>query len=156
MFWAFQSHTHFWWNPFSKTHFLCIKMASSSKESSFLAFHGKIYDPIFEWHNDDGLLQDPITHAPYCHEDTKVSFSLVSLLGKMLLHVLLKVSWWDIVIFEILRHCVIDHVWKFWLWSILEVLLFLWSWCNLDNVGGFWNFDNVGKLWCCWMKFGLC
>ena len=68
-------------------------MASSSKGSSFLAFHGKKYDPTFEWHDDDGLLQDPRTHAPYCHVDTKVSFSLVSLLGKMLLHVLLKFSW---------------------------------------------------------------
>ena len=31
----------FWWNPFSKTHFLCIKMASPSKGSSFLASHVK-------------------------------------------------------------------------------------------------------------------
>ena len=85
-------------------------MASYSKGSSFLAFHGKNYDPTFEWHDDDGLLQDPRTHAPYCHLDTKVSFSLVSLLGKMLLHVLLNVSWLDIVIVEILGHCVIDHV----------------------------------------------
>ena len=85
-------------------------MASSSKGSSFLAFHGKKYDPTFEWHDDDGLLQDPRTPAPYCHLDTKVSFSLVSLLGKMLLHVLLKVSWLDIVIVENLGHCVIDHV----------------------------------------------
>ena len=66
-------------------------MASSSKGSSFLASHGKKYDPTFEWNDDDGLLQDPKTHAPYCHEDNKVSFS--SLLGKMLLYVLLKVSW---------------------------------------------------------------
>ena len=63
-------------------------MASSSK-GSFLAFHGKEYGPTFEWNDDDGLLQDPRTHAPYCHVDTKVSSSLVSLLGKMLLHVLI-------------------------------------------------------------------
>ena len=55
-------------------------MASSSKGSSFLAFHGKKYDPTFDWHDDDGLLQGPRTHAPYCHVDTNVSFSLVSLL----------------------------------------------------------------------------
>ena len=66
-------------------------MASNSKGSSFLASHGTKYGPTFEWHDDDGLFQDPITHAPYCHVDTMVSFSLVSLLGKMLLHVLLKV-----------------------------------------------------------------
>ena len=67
-------------------------MASSSKVSYFLASHGKKYDLTFEWHDNGGLLQDPRTHAPYCHVDTKVSFSLVSLLGKMLLHVSLKVS----------------------------------------------------------------
>ena len=47
-------------------------MASSSKGSSFLTFHGKKYDPTFEWHDNDGLLQDPKTYAPYCHVDTKV------------------------------------------------------------------------------------
>ena len=57
-------------------------MASSSKGSSFLAFPGKKYDPTFDWNDDDGLLQDPRTHAPYSHVDTKVSSSLVSLLGK--------------------------------------------------------------------------
>ncbi|KAK9991304.1 hypothetical protein SO802_026289 [Lithocarpus litseifolius] len=46
-------------------------MASSSKGSSFLTSHGKRYDPTFEWNNDNGLLQDPKTHAPYCHVDTK-------------------------------------------------------------------------------------
>ena len=58
-------------------------MASSSKGSSFLASHDKKYDPTFDWNDYDGLLQDPRTHAPYCHVDTKMSFSLVSLLGKM-------------------------------------------------------------------------
>jgi len=40
----------------------------------------------------------------------------------------------------------IDHVG-------FEVFLkcYYWSWCNLDNVGGLWNFDNVDRLWCCWM-----
>ena len=64
-------------------------MASSSKGSSFLASHVKKYDPSFEWLDEDGLFQDPKSHAPYCHVDTKVSSSLVSLLGKMLLHVLI-------------------------------------------------------------------
>ena len=67
-------------------------MASSSKVSSFLASRDKKYDPTFDWNDDDGLFQDPRTYAPYCHVDTKVSFSLISLLGKMLLHVSLKVS----------------------------------------------------------------
>ena len=68
-------------------------MASSSKGSSFLTFHGKKYNPIFDWHDEDELLQDPRTHAPYCHVDTKVSFSLASSLGTILFHVPLKVSW---------------------------------------------------------------
>ena len=49
-------------------------MASSSKGSSFLSFHGKKYDLTFDRLDEDGLLQDPRTHAPYCHVDTKVSF----------------------------------------------------------------------------------
>ena len=134
-------------------------MASSSKGSSFLASHGKKYDPTFEWHDDDGLLQNPRTHAPYCHVDTKVSFSLVSLFGKILLHVSLKVSWWDIVIRLFWNFGGIVWLimfWKCWLWSILEVFFFFSPlWCNLDNVGGLWNFYNVGKLWCCWINFGL-
>ena len=58
-------------------------MASSSKGPSFVSFHGKKYDPTFEWNDDDGLLQGPRTHAPYCHVDTMVSFSWVFLLGKI-------------------------------------------------------------------------
>ena len=52
-----------------------------------------------------------------------------------------------------LRYCMIDHV-------VMLVLEHFWSvyflsWCNLGNVGGLWNFDNVGSLWCCWMNLGL-
>ena len=52
-----------------------------------------------------------------------------------------------------LGYCMIDHV-------VMLVLEHFWSvyflsWCNLDNVGGLWNFENVGSLWCCWMNFGL-
>ena len=103
-------------------------MASSSKGSSFLAFHGKKYDPTFDWHNDDGLLQDPRTHARYCHVDTMVSFSLVSLLGKIVVACFIEsfiVRYCHLVILKFWVHRVIDHVWKCWLWNILEVLLFL-------------------------------
>ena len=70
-------------------------MASSPKGPSFLAFHGKKYDPTFDWRDDDGLLQDPKTYALYCHVDTKVSFFFLwfPYLEKMLLHISLKVSW---------------------------------------------------------------
>ena len=77
--------------PIFKPIFLCIKMSSSSNGSSFLNFHGKKYDPTFDWHDEEGLLQHPKTHAPYSQMDIKVSFSLVSLLGKILFHVSLKV-----------------------------------------------------------------
>ena len=38
--------------------------------------------------------------------------------------------------------------------AFLKCCIF-WSRCNLDNVGGLWNFGIVGNLWCCWMSFGL-
>ena len=114
-------------------------MASSSKGCSFLASHGKKYDPTFDWNDDDGLLQDPRTHAPYCHVDTKVCFSLVSLLGKLLLHVSLKVSCWDIVTFEILGHCVIDQVWNVGFGAFLKCVFF---------------FDH-GAIWAMLVAFGI-
>ena len=80
-------------------------MAFSSKGPSFLASHGKKYDPSFEWHDEDGFLQDPRTHAPYCHVDTKVSFSLVSLLGKNVIACFIEgfmVKYCHLVIFEFL------------------------------------------------------
>ena len=78
--------------PIFKHIFLCINTASSSNGSSFLTFPGKKYNPTFDWHDEEGLLQDPKTHAPYSHVDIKVNlFFLVSLLGKMLFHVSLKV-----------------------------------------------------------------
>ena len=80
-------------------------MASSSKGSSFLTSHGKKYNPTFEWHDNDGLLQVPRTHAPYCHVDTKVSFSLVSLLGKNVIACFIEgvmVRYCPLVMFEFL------------------------------------------------------
>ena len=59
-------------------------MSSSSNGPSFLTSHGKKYHPSFEWNDEEGLLQDPKTHAPHSHIDLKVSFSLVSLFVKML------------------------------------------------------------------------
>ena len=38
--------------------------------------------------------------------------------------------------------------------AFLKCCIF-WSRCNLDNIGGLWNFGIVGNLWCCWMSFGL-
>ena len=100
-------------------------MASSSKGSFFFAFH----DPTFDWHDDDGLLQDPKTHAPYRHVDTKVSFfSLVSLLGKNVVAYFIEsflVRYCHLVILKFLGHCMIGYVGECWLWSILEVLFFL-------------------------------
>ena len=66
-------------------------MSSSSNGPSFPNFHGKKYDPTFDWNDEEGLLQGPKTHAPYSHMDIKVSFSLVSLFGKKLFHASLKV-----------------------------------------------------------------
>ena len=47
-------------------------MPSSSNGPSFLTFHGKKYHPSLEWNDEEGLLQDPKTHAPHSHMDFKV------------------------------------------------------------------------------------
>ena len=130
-------------------------MASSSKGSSFLTSHGKKYDPTFEWHSNDRLLQDPRTHAPYCHVDTNVSFFF-------------GFFTWQNVVACFIENFIVRyyHFWNFGgiMWLIMFGMLalehswsvfLLWSWCNLGNVGGFWNFDNVGNLWCCWTNFSL-
>ena len=44
-----------------------------------------------------------------------------------------------------LGHCMFDHVVMLALEDFLFIYLFFW-WCNLDNVGGLWNFGNVGNL----------
>ena len=48
-------------------------MVSSSYRPSFLTFHGKKYHPSLEWNDEEGLLQDPKTHAPHSKMDFKVS-----------------------------------------------------------------------------------
>ncbi|KAK9997566.1 hypothetical protein SO802_022252 [Lithocarpus litseifolius] len=46
-------------------------MFSSSNGPSFLTSHVKKYGPSFEWNDEERLLQDPKTHAPYSHMDIK-------------------------------------------------------------------------------------
>ena len=57
-------------HPFCETHFqtfffFALPMASSSNRPSFLTFNGKKYHPSPEWNDEEGLLQDPKTHAPH-------------------------------------------------------------------------------------------
>ena len=152
--WALLPHTHFWWNPFSNPSFLCTNMSSSSNGSCFLTFHGKKYDPTFDWNDEEGLLQNPKTYASYSHMDIKVSFSLVSLLRKMLFHASLKVWWWDIIILLYdcwnLGHCMIDHVVMLALEHFLKCCIFGWTMLMAYGILG-----NVGNLWCCRMNFVL-
>ena len=90
-------------------------MSSASNGSSFLTFHGKKYDPTFDWHDEKGLLQDPKTRAPYSHMDTKVSFSLGFFAWKKVVSCFIEnlmvrhchfvvCSCWK------LGYCMIDHV----------------------------------------------
>ena len=90
---------HFCHKPIFETHlqtsiFLCMTMASSngppflifnekkyhpslewiSNGPSFLVFNEKKYHPSLEWNDEEGLLQDPKTHAPHSKMDFKVSF----------------------------------------------------------------------------------
>ena len=57
-------------HPFCETHFqtfffFALPMASSSNRPSFLTFNGKKYHPSPKWNDEEGLLQDPKTHAPH-------------------------------------------------------------------------------------------
>ena len=105
-------YTPILWNPFPNFHFLCTTMPSSSNGPSFLTFHGKKYHPSLQWNDEEGLLQDPKTHAPHSHMDFKVKgggggmlFSC-SIEDLMLGHCHCVVVWscWN------LRHCMVDHV----------------------------------------------
>ena len=82
--------------------------------------------------------------------DFKVIFSLVSLFGKMLFPCFIEslmvrhchfveCSSWN------LGHCMIDHVVILALEHFSSVV-FIWLWCNLDDVGSSLNFGNVGNL----------
>jgi len=52
---------------------------------SFLTFNGKKYHPSLEWDEEEGLLQDPKTHAPHSKNDFMVNSFFVSLLANLLI-----------------------------------------------------------------------
>ena len=136
--------------PIFKPILLCIKMSSSSNGSSFLTFHGKKYDPTFDWHDEEGLLQDPKTHAPYSHMEIKLSVFLGFLcLEKCCFMFHCKFDG------ETLSICCVFllefGVWYDWSccnvgFGVFLKCLFFLLWCNLDN---------VGSLWCRWINYGL-
>ena len=79
--WPLLLQTHFW-IPSPNFHFFALIMASSKTPSS-LTFNGKKYHPSLEWNEEEGLLQDPKTHAPHSKMDFKVSFIFLnSFVGK--------------------------------------------------------------------------
>jgi len=44
----------------------------------FLTFHGKRYEPLAIWNDDEGLLQDPLKNVPHSStKDLKLSSSFV-------------------------------------------------------------------------------
>ncbi|KAL0005287.1 hypothetical protein SO802_012848 [Lithocarpus litseifolius] len=47
---------------------------ASSNGPSFLTFNGKKYHPSLEWNEEEGLLRDPKTHAPYSKKDFNTLF----------------------------------------------------------------------------------
>ena len=60
-------------------------MAFSLGPPKFLTFHEKKYNPSIEWNDEERLLQDPRTHAPYpSNKDFKVS-SFLFLLDDLLI-----------------------------------------------------------------------
>ena len=52
-------------NPFSNLQLFLSSMVLPPRPPKFLTFHGKSYDPSIEWIDEEGLLQDPLNHAPY-------------------------------------------------------------------------------------------
>ena len=120
----------------------------------------KKYHPSLEWNDEEGLLQDPKTHAPHSNMDFKVSLFFVSLLGIFLFscsieslmlrhcHFVVVCSCWNF------GHYRVDHVVILALGNFLNCWVFL-AWCNLDNVDDPWNLGNACNMWCCWMNFGL-
>ena len=132
-------YTPILWNPFPNFHFLCTTMPSSSNGPSFLTFHGKKYHPSLEWNDEEGLLQDPKTHAPHSHMDFKVK-------GGGGGNVVFMFHWGFDVGTLSLCCCVVLlkfealHGWpccNLGFGAFLNRCIF-WSWCNLDNVGGSW------------------
>ena len=108
-------------------------MSSSSNGSYFLTFHDKKYDTTFDWLDENGILQDPKTHASYSHMDIKVSFSLGLFAWKNVVSCFIEnltvrhchfvvCSCWK------LGYCMIDHVVMLVLEHFWSVHFFL-SWC---------------------------
>ena len=69
--WVFE---HLWKTHFQTFNFFLSSMVLPPRPPKFLTFHGKRYDPSIEWIDEEGLLQDPLNHAPYpSTKDLKVS-----------------------------------------------------------------------------------
>ena len=128
-------------------------MASPHGQTYFLTFNGKKYHPSLECNDKEGLLQDPIHHAPDSSKrDFKVSFFLFLLFfwGKFVDSMFCG-ELYD----EALSFCCCLLLWGFWdiVWfggeslydridffrDIFELLSCLRLW-SLDNVDGLWNF----------------
>ena len=117
---------------------------------TFLTFNGKKYHPSLEWNEEEGLRQDPITHAPHSSKkDFKVSSFFCFFVGKFvdfMFH-------WELY-GGTLSFCCCLFLWEFWtlydlVWNHCVVMLFslLWGIFELLSCLVLWNLDNVDGVW---------
>ena len=136
-------------HPFCETHFqnsffFALIMSPSSNRPSFLTFHGKKYHPSLEWNDEEGLLQDPKTHAPHSNMDFKVSLFFVSLLGIFLFSCSIESL--------MLRHChfvVVCSCWNFGHYRVDHVVILALGY--FLNCWVFWH----GVTWTMLMTHGI-
>ena len=96
--WALLLHIHFLVKHIFKLLFSLHKNVILFQWTLFPTFHGKKYHPSFEWNDEEGLLQDPMTVLHIPTWTSRWFFLWFLCLEKCCFHASLKVWWWDIVI----------------------------------------------------------
>ena len=139
------------WNSFSFETHLCISMASPHGPTS-LTFNGKKYHPSLEWKDEEGLLQDPSTHARHSSKkDFKWAYFFAFFVGKFVDFLFC----WELYS-GILSFCCYLSLWEFWTLLHLVgnhcVVMFFFFF------GIFWIVELFGivKFGQCWWFVKLC
>ena len=154
-------------NPFFETHLqtsilFALSMASSNGPH-FLTINGTKYHPSLEWDKEEGLLQDPKTHAPHSKMDFKVSSFFHFFVGKFVGFMFC----WELGV-ETLSFCRCFFLLKFWTLydlvgnSCVVILALGHFWIvelfGMMKLGQCWwlmKFSNVCSLWHCWRNLDL-
>ena len=136
------------WNSFSFEAHLCISMASPHGPTS-LTFNGKKYHPSLEWKDEEGLLQDPSTHARHSSKkDFKWAYFFAFFVGKFVDFLFC----WELYS-GILSFCCCLSLWEFW-----TLLHLVGNHCVVMFFFFFWHFLNCWVVWYCeiWTMLMVC